>query len=354
QAGEGAQVDLEAGREGDGGVAPREGGEPRLELLVQVERAVQQPGAGAAGAVARQRGGGGLLHLRVVGEAEIVVGAEHHEPAPVGHRDLGVLRGRDRPVVGVEIGGAQLARLRVVPALLEDVQAAFPPRGRPHCNEPLPRAGDAWPPRARPGIVPAMHGDTFRGTRALVTGGSSGIGRAIALALARAGAHVAIVARRPGPLEEARAALRAAAPDAAQRFAAIAADVADPEQAARAVAEAVAALGGLDLLVNNAGAARALRFVDTPLAEFRRLLDLNFLAAVTTTRAALPHLGAGARIANVSSLAGALAIYGYAAYAPSKFALTAFSEVLRQELRPRGITVAVLLPPDTDTPQLAE
>lgn len=199
-----------------------------------------------------------------------------------------------------------------------------------------------------------MHGDTFRGTRALVTGGSSGIGRAIALALARAGAHVAIVARRPGPLEEARAALRAAAPDAAQRFAAIAADVADPEQAARAVAEAVAALGGLDLLVNNAGAARALRFVDTPLAEFRRLLDLNFLAAVTTTRAALPHLGAGARIANVSSLAGALAIYGYAAYAPSKFALTAFSEVLRQELRPRGITVAVLLPPDTDTPQLAE
>jgi len=199
-----------------------------------------------------------------------------------------------------------------------------------------------------------MHGDNFRGARALVTGGSSGIGRAIALALARAGAHVAIVARRPGPLEDTRAALRAAAPDAAQRFAAIAADVADPEQAARAVEEAVAALGGLDLVVNNAGAARALRFEDTPLAEFRRLLDVNFLAAVAVTRAALPHLGRGARIANVSSLAGALAIYGYSAYAPSKFALTAFSEVLRQELRPRGIAVAVLLPPDTDTPQLAE
>lgn len=194
----------------------------------------------------------------------------------------------------------------------------------------------------------------FHDRRALVTGGSSGIGRALALALARAGGHVAIVARREAPLRETAEALRAAAPGAAQRFAAIPADVADPEQAGRAVAEAVAALGGLDVVVNNAGVARALRFEDTPLAEFQRLVAVNYLGAVHVTRAALPHLAAGARIANVSSLAGALAIYGYAAYAPSKFALTAFSEVLRQELRPRGITVSVLLPPDTDTPQLAE
>jgi 3-dehydrosphinganine reductase len=199
-----------------------------------------------------------------------------------------------------------------------------------------------------------MEGDaSFRGRRALVTGGSSGIGRAIALALARAGAHVAIVARREGPLHATAEALRAAAADPGQRIAAIAADVADEAQAARAVAQAASALGGLDLVVNNAGAARALRFEDTPLAEFRRLLEVNFLGAVYVTRAALPQLGAGACIANVSSLAGAIAIYGYAAYAPSKFALTAFSEVLRQELRPRGITVSVLLPPDTDTPQLA-
>jgi 3-dehydrosphinganine reductase len=198
-----------------------------------------------------------------------------------------------------------------------------------------------------------MRHSAFRDRRALVTGGSSGIGRAIALALARAGAHVAIVARREAPLRDTTDAWRAAArPE--QRFAAIAADVADPDAAARAVAQAVAALGGLDLVVNNAGAARALRFEDTPLAEFRRLLDVNFLGAVYVTRAALPHLAARAQIANVSSLAGALAIYGYSAYAPSKFALTAFSEVMRQELRPRGIAVSVLLPPDTDTPQLAE
>jgi 3-dehydrosphinganine reductase len=209
---------------------------------------------------------------------------------------------------------------------------------------PAGKAGHRW----------AMRHAPFRGRRALVTGGSSGIGRAIALALARAGAHVAVVARREAPLRETVEALRAAAPGGAQRFAALPADVADPEQAARAVTACVAALGGLDLVVNNAGVTRALRFEDTPPAEFRRLLDVNFLGAVHVTRAALPHLSAGARIANVSSLAGALAIYGYSAYAPSKFALTAFSEVLRQELRPRGIEVAVLLPPDTDTPQLAE
>lgn len=197
-----------------------------------------------------------------------------------------------------------------------------------------------------------MREGAFRGRRALVTGGSSGIGRALALALARAGAHVAIVARREGPLQETATALRATAP--ASTVAHAVADVADPDQAARAVAACAAALGGLDLLVNNAGAALARRFEDTPAEAYRQLLDVNYLGAVHVTRAALPLLGPGASILNVSSLAGALAVFGYAAYAPSKFALTAFSEVLRQELRPRGITVSVLLPPDTDTPQLAE
>ena len=185
----------------------------------------------------------------------------------------------------------------------------------------------------------------------MVTGGSSGIGRALALALARAGADVAIVARREAPLLETVAALRAAAP--ARTIAHAVADVADPQQAAQAVTACVAALGGLDLLVNNAGIALARRFEDTPPEAYRQILDVNFLGAVHVTRASLPHLGAGASILNVSSLAGALAVFGYAAYAPSKFALTAFSEVLRQELRPRGIAVSVLLPPDTDTPQLA-
>jgi 3-dehydrosphinganine reductase len=195
----------------------------------------------------------------------------------------------------------------------------------------------------------------FHGHRVLVTGGSSGIGRATALALARAGAHVAVTARRREPLEATCDALRAAARGPDQRFSWTAFDVADPAAAAEGVGRSIEALGGLDLLVNNAGVARALRFEDTPLDAYRRLIDVNFLGTVYVTRAALPRLMAqrSGHVVNVSSLAGLVAIYGYTAYAPSKFAVTGFSEALRQELRPHGIGVSVVFPPDTDTPQLA-
>jgi 3-dehydrosphinganine reductase len=85
-------------------------------------------------------------------------------------------------------------------------------------------------------------------------------------------------------------------------------------------------------------------------------LEVDFLGMVHATQAALPHLFAAGRAAlvNVSSLAALLPIAGYAAYAPAKAAVTAWSEVLRQELAPRGIRVTVAFPPDTDTPQLAE
>lgn len=195
----------------------------------------------------------------------------------------------------------------------------------------------------------------FEGLRTLVTGGSSGIGRATALALARRGAHVSLVARGARGLESACVEVAAAATSPLQRFVALPCDVADAAAVETTIAGAAAALGGLDLVVNNAGLAHAERFEDTPLEVFRRIFEVNFLGAVHVTRAALPHLRASGRahVANVSSLAGLLAIYGYSAYAPSKFALTAFSEVLRQELRPHGIGVSVCFPPDTDTPQLA-
>ncbi len=197
--------------------------------------------------------------------------------------------------------------------------------------------------------------DSFRGRRALVTGGSSGIGRALALALVREGAHVAILARGRERLAEAQRELEGAA-GFGQRIVSVAADVADAEQTERAVSEAATALGGLDLLVNDAGLALARREADTSLADYRRMLDVDFLGMVHATRAALPYLFAAgcADVVNVTSLVALLPITGYAAYGPAKAAATTWSEILRQELAPRGVRVATVFPPDTDTPQLAE
>jgi 3-dehydrosphinganine reductase len=196
---------------------------------------------------------------------------------------------------------------------------------------------------------------SFRGRHALVTGGSSGIGRALALALVRQGAHVAILARGYERLAAVQRELEQVARPG-QRVTAAVADVADAEETQRAVASCAAALGGLDLLVNDAGIALARRASDTSLADYRRVLEVDFLGAVHVSQAAMPHLLAAgsAALVNVSSLVALLPIAGYAAYAPAKAALTAWSEVMRQELAPRSIRVTVVFPPDTDTPQLAE
>lgn len=180
---------------------------------------------------------------------------------------------------------------------------------------------------------------------AIVTGASRGIGRGIALELAKT--HI-VVATYRGRRDAAESLAAECGADIVQS------DIGSARDREALIRHVLGAHGRLDLLVNNAGIAVARRFEDTPLEVYRELVDVNFLGAVHMTRASLGHLGPGANILNVSSLAGALAVFGYAAYAPSKFALTGFSEVLRQELRPRGITVSVLLPPDTDTPQLAE
>ncbi|MDJ0866572.1 MAG: SDR family oxidoreductase [Myxococcota bacterium] len=195
----------------------------------------------------------------------------------------------------------------------------------------------------------------WAGRRALVTGGSSGIGLAVARRLVAAGARVAIVARREAPLRAACDALQQAAPGPI-RPTWVPLDVSDAEAVQAGVDRCADALGGLDLLVNNAGAAWAGTFLETPPERFRELLEVNFLGVVHVTRAALPHLVRAGRgdVAIVSSFAGLFAPYGYTAYAPTKYAATGFAEALRQELRPHGIGVSVVFPTDTDTPQLAE
>ncbi len=195
----------------------------------------------------------------------------------------------------------------------------------------------------------------FAGKKVFVTGGSSGIGLAVARQFAAAGASVWIAARSRGPLESALAEVRAAARGEGGRFGASALDVGDAEAVARVAAEALEGLAGIDIVVNNAGIAGPGYFFDLGPDAFESQMRVNFHGTVHVTRAFLPHLRAqrSGHIANVSSLAGLIGIFGYTAYSASKFAVIGFSDALRQELIPHGIGVSVLCPADTDTPMLA-
>lgn len=186
------------------------------------------------------------------------------------------------------------------------------------------------------------------GTVALVTGASSGIGEATALALAAEGAKVAVAARRRDRLEALAEKIRAAGGDALV----IEADVTEEAQAKRAVADTVAGFGRLDTLVNNAGVMLLGPIPDADITDWKRMLDLNVSALMYCTNAALPHLlkaaeGEPRRVAdliNISSVAGRVARAGAGVYNATKFAVNAFSEALRQEVTRKHVRVAVVEP----------
>jgi NADP-dependent 3-hydroxy acid dehydrogenase YdfG len=184
---------------------------------------------------------------------------------------------------------------------------------------------------------------------ALVTGASSGIGQAAVRHLVRRGFRVAALARRTDRLE----ALADAADGAVLP---ITADVTDEKQARAAVTRTVDEFGGLDVLVNNAGIMLLGPFETNPAEDWRTMLELNVIALMTLSHEAIPHLRAAAAgprgiadIINVGSLAGRSARPHFAAYNASKWAVTAFTEALRQELAPDGIRVSVVQPGAVDT-----
>jgi 3-dehydrosphinganine reductase len=187
----------------------------------------------------------------------------------------------------------------------------------------------------------------FRGRHVLITGGSEGIGFALARRLVRCGADVTLVARNRSKLERAREVLASEVPDACVDV--IDLDVSD----ARAVSETFPrVLDGrpLDVLINNAGVSRPGYFWEIPDADFQRIFDVNFAGVVQLTRALLPTLERSrGHVVNVGSLSSVIATLGHSAYCGSKFALYGFSDVLRAELRPRGVAVSIVLPPETET-----
>ncbi len=186
------------------------------------------------------------------------------------------------------------------------------------------------------------------GKTALVTGASSGIGRSTALALADAGASVALVARRAERLKDLAAQIEADGGQALAR----AADVTDEQDATRAVEDAVGHFGGLDILVNAAGMTQTGKVENGDLSDWRYVFELNFWAGLYTARAAIPALKAngGGDIVNISSTAGRRAVGAtFGPYAASKFALTAFNESLRAEVTLAGIRVSIIEPGATAT-----
>ncbi|KAG6726677.1 hypothetical protein I3842_02G092400 [Carya illinoinensis] len=201
--------------------------------------------------------------------------------------------------------------------------------------------------RPRPVRIPIKNRHVF------ITGGSSGIGLALAHQAASEGARVSILARSLDKLEDAKQAIRLAT---GIDVAVFAADVRDYDAVTKAVEEA----GPIDVLIVNQGVFVPQELERQGLDEVKFMVDVNLIGAFNMIKAALPAMKLNrsvrgpASIALMSSQAGQVGIYGYTAYSASKFGLRGLAEALQQEVIADDIHVSLIFPPDTDTPGLVE
>lgn len=187
----------------------------------------------------------------------------------------------------------------------------------------------------------------IRGRRAIVTGASSGIGRALALELAGQGAQVVITARRADRLESLTAEIAAAG----GKSVAVVGDIAEAATRQEVLHAAVTQFGGLDILVNNAGVGAMGLFAHSSPDRVRRIMEVNFFSLVEMIRQALPALQQGRTpiIVNISSILGHRGVPHSSEYSASKFAVQGFSEAIRAEFSQLGIDVLVVSPGTTET-----
>ncbi|QNH63387.1 3-ketoacyl-ACP reductase [Hymenobacter sediminicola] len=183
---------------------------------------------------------------------------------------------------------------------------------------------------------------SIAGKNALVTGAGKGIGRAVALALAHEGVHVALLARTEAQLQDVAKEVEALGVKAVV----LAADIADRAAVEAAVAQATEALGSLDILINNAGIGTFAKLVDMEPAEWEHIIQVNLMGTYYATRAVLPGMIARETgdIINIASTAGQRGAATTSAYSASKFAVLGLTESLMQEVRKHNIRVSALTP----------
>ncbi|MBL8021707.1 MAG: SDR family oxidoreductase [Leptospirales bacterium] len=185
----------------------------------------------------------------------------------------------------------------------------------------------------------------------MITGGSSGIGLALGCALRQRNANVVIVSRSGTKLKSAVA--RIESNPGKGSVSSYRADVRSFLEV-RQVVRAIEKSNPIDCLINSAGIVQPARFKDQNIVAFKRAMNANFLGTVNVCKAVSPFMLArkSGTIVNVGSLAGFIGVYGYTAYSASKFAVHGFTQALRAEMKPHGIHVILVAPPDTDTPML--
>jgi len=189
----------------------------------------------------------------------------------------------------------------------------------------------------------------FLGKKVYITGGSSGIGLSMAQLFSQKGAHVLILARNEDRLESALKQLKSG------NHQAISLDVTDANRVLEVVNRTISQFGSPDILVNCAGVAHPGYVQELDIKIYQWMMDVNYFGTVNMTKAILPNMlsrGEG-HIVNIGSVTSYIGVFGYSAYGASKFAIRGFSDSLRAEVKPRGINVSIVYPPDTDTPQLA-